>query len=102
VWLDLRTASTVKKLISKIPQQNKDYLRVRILSAPYSHFHSHALSTNSISCVLGRANHMWSLLDQLSYCQHTCSSSMFIDLIWLAVKTQDCTINSIQFNSMIY
>nr|KAG5703569.1 hypothetical protein BaRGS_000954 [Batillaria attramentaria] len=27
VWLDLRTASTVKSLIEKTPQKNKDYLR---------------------------------------------------------------------------
>ena len=28
VWLDLRTASTVKRLIDKAPQKSKDYLRV--------------------------------------------------------------------------
>lgn len=30
VWLDLRTASTVKELIQKTPQENKDYLRVSV------------------------------------------------------------------------
>ena len=28
VWLDLRTASTVTKLIDKTPQKSKDFLRV--------------------------------------------------------------------------
>ena len=32
VWLDTRTSSTVDELLLKCPNQNKDYLKVNILS----------------------------------------------------------------------